>query len=115
MIVAENGKKVIEIIEKAGDPCKFAALLLDREMPVMNGVETADYLHEKGWNKSLREIGFTAYALDVTRQELQAHHVERCLIKPTTTEAIRMELLDAIKWRRENMKYCVSPLHHAKE
>ena len=40
---AENGQKAIEFLENE----KFGMVLLDIEMPVMNGIETAKYIREE--------------------------------------------------------------------
>lgn len=67
--IASNGKQAIEKLaqnDKFGDPMKFDIILMDLQMPEMNGFETTEYIR----NVLRSNIPIIALTADVTTADL---------------------------------------------
>ncbi|GMI84507.1 hypothetical protein HRI_002120000 [Hibiscus trionum] len=87
--VAENGKKAIDLFRLG---TSFDLVLMDKEMPIMNGVEAT---------KALRAMGVTSKIVGVTSRgspcEMQAFMeagLNYCFEKPLTLDMITFVLKD---------------------
>lgn len=62
VVIAENGKQACDIIEEhEASNQHFDVVLMDMQMPVMDGYEATKALREKGYSKPI--IALTAHAL----------------------------------------------------
>jgi len=83
---AENGKEGIELLRKE----KPSLILLDIEMPVMNGFETLDYIRnqmEAPFN-TIPIIAITAHNPEIFRDDFKDYIFDDLLTKPFTMEKI---------------------------
>jgi PAS domain S-box-containing protein len=95
LIITEaiNGQKAVEIASKT----KFAAILMDVSMPVMNGVEATKTIRNgNGPNKTSPIIGLTAHALEEEKVNFLSAGMEVCLNKPVSHETLAATLVQAI-------------------
>ncbi len=82
----ENGQLAIEFIQKGG----FSLVLLDIEMPVMNGIETAQYIREEMSAEfcDIPIIALTAHNPDDYKNRMQEAGFNEILSKPYSVEKI---------------------------
>ena len=83
--VAENGREVVEKIES--DPKKFDLVLMDINMPEMDGREATKVLREKGF-KNLPIIAMTAYAMKEDQEEFLNAGMDDYISKPIKREIV---------------------------
>lgn len=91
----ENGKEALAALEKSS----FDLILMDIQMPTMNGFEAADAIREKEKHtgKHIPIIALTAYAIGAFRDECVAHGFDEYISKPFRQK----ELIQAIKKQLE--------------
>ncbi len=86
--MVENGKTACEMAEKSkaeGRP--YDLILLDVQMPQMNGHEAAKWLREHGWTGPI--VAVTAYDREVDRKKCLDAGCDEHLSKPITETALR--------------------------
>ncbi len=83
---AENGKEAIEIFENES----FDLILMDIEMPVMNGLETCHYIRNimKSPKNSVNIIALTAHNPEVFFEDFNESGFDQLLTKPYSMEKI---------------------------
>ena len=87
IIEAENGKQAIDIISKEN----IDIVLMDIEMPVMNGLETTEYIRTQmpAPKDSLPIIALTAHNPDDFFESYQNAGFDHLLTKPYSFEKIK--------------------------
>jgi signal transduction histidine kinase/CheY-like chemotaxis protein/HPt (histidine-containing phosphotransfer) domain-containing protein len=91
--LATNGKEAIEQLRQSD----YDLLLLDIEMPVMNGIETIQAIRHPDStvrNPKIPVIAMTAYAMENERKHFLELGMNDCLTKPIKPETVA-EKLDA--------------------
>lgn len=85
---AENGKEAIDKIENNGD---FDIILMDIEMPVMNGIEATQYIKNnlKDLYPNMRVIGVTAHDPKSFFEDYSDVHFDGIITKPYTLEKLK--------------------------
>ncbi|WP_339915036.1 ATP-binding protein [uncultured Brevundimonas sp.] len=91
LTLAENGAEAVEIA--AVEP--FDAILMDMQMPVMDGLEASRHLRLGGANMDTPVIALTANALETHRDAWEAAGVHTFLTKPIDPEALATALARA--------------------
>ena len=87
---AWNGQEAIDCIEKE----KYDLVLMDIEMPVMDGIESTKEIRRRGWtNKTLPILGLTA---GVRREDHKDIGMNDWLTKPIRMKGIK-EAIDRVK------------------
>ncbi len=93
--VAKTGKEVIELLKKHS----FDIILMDIEMPEMNGIETAAFIHqhpEEVRHKDVPIIALTAHAMhDVETQCLEAGF-DHFVVKPINFENLNILMINLV-------------------
>ncbi|OQY09961.1 MAG: hypothetical protein B6I28_01945, partial [Fusobacteriia bacterium 4572_132] len=78
-IVAENGKKAIEIF---GEYPEIPLILMDIQMPEMNGYETTQKIRKMKNGKDVKIIALTAFAQEGDKEEIIAEGLDDYISKP---------------------------------
>jgi len=88
--VANNGQEAVDHWQKT----KFDAILMDVDMPVMNGYEATQRIREleKDTGKHIRIVAMTAHAMAGAREECLRQGMDGYLTKPIDTDALWHEL-----------------------
>ena len=88
--VANNGLEVIEHWQRG----TFNAILMDVDMPVMNGYEATERIREleKSKGQHITIVAMTAHAMQGAREECLCHGMDGYLSKPINSEALWSEL-----------------------
>ena len=84
VLTAGNGAEALSIFRRYRD--KISAVILDRNMPLMTGPETARAIRE--FNKEVKIIGVTGQPTDAALAEFNSSGVDVVLAKPFTAEKI---------------------------
>lgn len=94
--IAENGAKALDAVEQAKE--KFDLILMDVQMPVMDGFEATRELRRRGWTKDvLPIIGLTADFTPSERQKYLDAGMDDCLGKPCRMKEIRTFLIQHVQ------------------
>jgi PAS domain S-box-containing protein len=98
--MAEDGRKACEMAERsraAGRP--YDVILMDIQMPVMDGFEATGWLRQHGWTGPI--VALTAYAMVGDRERCLAAGCDDYLAKPLTPEGLRETLSRHLRQRDE--------------
>lgn len=93
--VAENGQIALELLEQRD----FDIILMDVQMPVLDGIEATKKIRRRGWTRPV--IGLTA---SFQRSELgfyQEIGMDDCLSKPVLLKDLRSTIFQTLKPKRE--------------
>lgn len=89
---ANNGRQGLSKIVSADDVDPFKVILMDWNMPDMNGIKTTIAINELGLNNIPKVIMITAFSRDEVAHEARDLPITKILTKPITASS----LLDAI-------------------
>ncbi|XP_024187206.1 two-component response regulator 24 [Rosa chinensis] len=81
--VAGNGKEAIDLFRSGAS---FDVVLMDMEMPVMNGLEATKELRAMGFEGHI--VGVTSRDLDFAKQVFNEAGADSCYEKPLTPEYV---------------------------
>jgi signal transduction histidine kinase/CheY-like chemotaxis protein len=84
--IVENGFAAVEAAEAQG----FDAILMDMDMPLMNGYEAVNVLRERGYKRPI--VAFTAHAAGPALERAHALGCDAVVHKPVTAERLRAAL-----------------------
>lgn len=87
--VAYSGAEALVL----GDALRPGCVILDIEMPGMNGCELARRVRERAWGQQARIIALTAWGDDETRRRTAEASIDFHLMKPVSAQL----LLGALK------------------
>ena len=100
---AENGKVAVEMLEQADEDC-YSAVLMDIQMPVMNGLDASRAIRAlEGRRAQIPIIALTANTFESDRQEAFAAGMNAHVAKPFQPE----ELVDTLA-------ECIEAYRHAR-
>lgn len=91
LTLVENGALAVE----AAAVERFDAILMDMQMPVMDGIEASLRLRQQGGNRDTPVIALTANAMGTHREAWEAAGVHVFLTKPIDPTALAEALLEA--------------------
>ncbi len=92
---AANGKEGLEQIQKNAD--KLCAIILDVEMPEMNGIQVLNVLHEKGVTEKIPMFLITAHDDDELVETAYRYGVMDVVSKPVTAVVIERRVKTVIE------------------
>ncbi len=86
--VAANGLEVLQALESRS----YDVILMDIQMPEMDGIEAARRIHERWPRRGPKIIAITAYALEGDRERLLSAGMDEYISKPIQMEELRSVL-----------------------
>ena len=91
-VMAENGEQAIEILKNQ----EIHMVFMDIEMPVMNGVETTQYIRNKlpAPLNGIPVIALTAHNPDLFFDDFSDSGFDELITKPYSVEKIRAKIRD---------------------
>lgn len=98
--LAEDGAEAVAACEEH----TYDAILMDIQMPKLNGVEATHAIRRMGGSKQPHIIAFTAYAFREDKERYLASGMDAFLSKPVRLEA----LLEALKQVHPIAQRCLS-------
>ena len=78
MVLANNGAEAVSLAERQ----RFGLILMDCQMPVMDGFEATSRIKSQGMNTTVPIVALTASALVSDRERCLAHGMDGFLAKP---------------------------------
>ncbi len=104
LYVAGDGRQALEMLHSGSVPANNRLILLDLNMPRMNGLEFLDALRADPELSTTPVVVLTTSNDDRDRLRSYAHHVAGYLVKPVTSSAF-VELMTALNayWTRVEM------------
>jgi len=97
---AENGKIVLEKFRQ--EQKKYDLLLLDMQMPVMDGLETLKHLRADEKLKNLYVIALTAHAIKGDAEKYKNAGCNDYMSKPIDKEEFRRKIGDLVRQKSKN-------------
>ncbi|MBJ7447323.1 MAG: response regulator [Brevundimonas sp.] len=98
LTLVEDGAQAVE--RAAQEP--FDAILMDMQMPVMDGLEASRHIRRDGPNRETPVIALTANAMDTHRAAWHAVGVHAFLTKPINPALLAMTLAEACRQVRSD-------------
>ncbi len=93
VIGADSGKKAIETFQNNPD---FDLILMDIQMPEMDGIETTKVLREKFSNKLPKVVAMTAYSMQNDKEKFLESGMDDYLSKPIRANLLIQKVEDCI-------------------
>lgn len=92
-VLAENGQEAIDILKKE----EIHMIFMDIEMPVMNGVETTQYIRKELPSplNAITVIALTAHNPEIFFEDYSEAGFDELITKPYSVEKIRAIILDS--------------------
>jgi signal transduction histidine kinase/ActR/RegA family two-component response regulator len=91
IVLVENGAEAVE----AARAQRFDAILMDMQMPIMDGLDASRHIRAEGMNRRTPLIALTANAMDVHRAAWEAMGVYAFLTKPIDPVLLAATLAEA--------------------
>lgn len=98
--IAENGKLAVECLQKVGESY-FDAVLMDLQMPVMDGYQAVQTIREQLKFTELPVIAMTADAIAGIREQVMASGMNDYLTKPIDLKHLQQALLHWVSIRKQ--------------
>lgn len=76
--LADNGQQAVQMVKDI----QFDAVLMDLQMPVMDGFEATQLIRSENHYSDLPIIALTAYAREKEREKCLSHGMQDCVSKP---------------------------------
>ncbi|KAF8039274.1 hypothetical protein BT93_B1720 [Corymbia citriodora subsp. variegata] len=89
--VAENGKVAVDLFRSGKS---FDVVLMDWEMPVMNGIEATKELRNMGVSSMI--VGVTSHSMDTEKDTFMAAGLDDCYEKPLSIKILK-DILQKMK------------------
>lgn len=95
IVVAENGKQALDRLEEQ----LFSLVLMDLQMPVMDGYEAATQIRKKLSEEELPIIALTADAMQGVYEQITAVGMNDYISKPFIPDELYKKINRHLKWR----------------
>ena len=97
MSITANGRAALEMFESANG--EYDAIIMDVQMPVMNGYEAARAIRRSGCGnaKTVPIIALTADASEESARSAADSGMNGCLAKPVNIDRLRKAVAAALK------------------
>lgn len=92
-VLAENGEEAIEILQKE----EIHLIFMDIEMPVMNGIETTQYIRQEMGDphNSIPIIALTAHNPEFFFDDYEDVGFDELITKPYSVEKLKAKIMSA--------------------
>ena len=107
---AESGAKGLEILEQAAQSEPFDLVLLDWQMPEMDGIEVARRIRAMGFAHTPDLIMISAYDLSELIEEIQRIGIKKRITKPVTESQLFDAMMDVVGVDKESP--ILRSIHH---
>ncbi len=101
--VAKNGEQAIAMVEASGTPSKYGVVLMDLQMPVMDGYETTRRIRENTANDNLPIIALTADVMFEAKERCLAVGMQDFIAKPINPSELIKTLKEWLDLKGENL------------
>jgi CheY-like chemotaxis protein len=91
--IVSDGKQAVQAVQQAS----YDLVLMDVQMPVMDGMEATTRLRKIFHVEDLPIIGITAHAMPEDREKFTACGMNGCLAKPIKGQALIEEILHCLQ------------------
>ncbi len=105
--IAKNGLQAVEMIASSGYPSKYSLVLMDVQMPEMDGITATSEIRKMEFYKSLPIIAMTADAMEDVRQMCLNAGMDEYLTKPIEPNKLAEALT---KWIPSNKEIEIEDL-----
>lgn len=93
VIIAQNGQEAIDILAKQD----VDVVLMDIQMPVMDGLTATQHIRSQGRTKHLPIIAMTAHARAEDREQCLSAGMDMHIAKPVNVDKLRHSILHVLK------------------
>ncbi len=93
IVTATNGLKAFEVCQEM----KFDLILMDIQMPIMDGLEATKRIKQEGLNKTTPIIALTANITDASKKEAFGVGMDEFIGKPFESEVLFQKMTTAMK------------------
>ena len=97
--VAVNGEEAIQCYKQNPD---YDMIIMDIQMPIMNGIEATDYIRSIRTNKRIPIIALTALALKEDKIRIMQHDFDLYLSKPIQLSRLRKIVFQLLEGSKRN-------------
>lgn len=105
---ANNGEEAVEMFDKKS----YDVILMDIQMPKMDGIEATRRIREMERDKYTPIIAITAYALKGDREKFLSHAMDEYVSKPINIDSLFSAINKCLSFKKENenisdVKICI--------
>ena len=90
--IADNGQMALDLLQRAPDPLPWSVVLMDLQMPVMDGHQATQALRAQARFKLLPIVALTAHASSTESARCLAEGMNEHLVKPIDPDALYQSL-----------------------
>ncbi|MCF6268238.1 MAG: PAS domain S-box protein [Melioribacteraceae bacterium] len=113
--IAENGLKAVEMVSNSGLPSKYSLILMDIQMPEMDGFEATHQIKKLENYKSIPIVAMTADAMTAVKEKCFEVGMVDYLTKPIEPERVLETLVKWIKPNKTETNYKTEPNYNKKK
>ena len=99
VILASNGMEALNRIDPSAKTARFDVILMDMQMPVMDGFEAGRQIRQRGWTGPI--IALTANSSAKTRDRCLKSGLDACLSKPIDWDQLVTTIHEQIEARQQ--------------
>ncbi|NOR71580.1 MAG: response regulator, partial [Methylomarinum sp.] len=104
--LADNGQQAVQMVKDM----QFDAILMDLQMPVMDGFETTQLIRSENLYSDLPIIALTAYAREKEREKCLSYGMQDCVSKPIDIDQLLLMFSQYIKHEDTEHNHSVAEL-----
>ena len=97
--IADSGKRAVELCQKE----KYALIIMDLQMPEMDGFETTSLIRQQGPNRGTPVLALTALAQSSSSQKFLEANMNGVITKPVRRNELLIKLQDLLSSDRDEV------------
>ncbi|MBN2165819.1 MAG: response regulator [Marinilabiliaceae bacterium] len=106
--LAENGKEAIDMVRRSGNPSKYDLILMDIQMPLLDGYSAAEAIKKLSGCESLPIVAMTADAVEGAKERCINAGMIDMVAKPIEPHHLYKTIFDQVKNKKEQEGASVS-------